>query len=177
MAKGNLDMDLVRRLRETTGAGIMDCKDALAQAGGDIEKAVNILRKKGVEMALKKASRQAKEGRVEAYIHHGGKIGVLVEVNCETDFVAKNDDFRHFIKDIAMQIAASSPRYISREGVPADVLVEADPEKFYQRACLLEQPFIKDEKVFIKDLLASLIGKIGENISIRRFVRFQVGAE
>src|SRR3989338_4949246 len=122
MAKSNLDMDSVRRLREVSGAGIMDCKDALTQAGGDIEKAVNILRKKGVEMALKKASKAAKEGRVEAYIHHGAKIGVLVEVNCETDFVAKNEDFRHFIKDVAMQIAASNPRYISREDVPVEVL-------------------------------------------------------
>jgi elongation factor Ts len=214
MAKNNLDTDSVKRLREISGAGIMDCKDALSQAGGDIEKATAILRKKGIEMATKKASREAKEGRVEAYIHHGGKIGVLVEVNCETDFVARNDDFRNFMKDVAMQIAALGPRYISREEVPVEVLeaerqiakeqmnpapksetkilrcgVKGKPqqavekaipgklEKFYQQVCLLEQPFIKDEKVFIKDLLASLIGKIGENISIKRFVRFQVGVQ
>jgi len=194
-----LDMDLVRQLREKTSAGIMDCKTALADAGNDIDKAIELLRKKGAEMATKKASRQTNQGHVEAYIHHGGKIGVLLEVDCETDFVAKNEDFRRFAKDIAMQIAASSPKYISREevpvsmleaereiikeqmkGKPANVVEKAVPgrlEKFYQQACLLEQPFIKDEKVFVKDLLSSLVGKIGENMVIRRFVRFQVGVE
>lgn len=197
--KGKLDMDSVRQLREMTGAGIMDCKEALIESGGDVQKAVAALRKKGVQMALKKASRTAKEGRVEAYIHHGGKIGVLVEIACETDFVAKNEDFRHFAKELTMQIAAANPRYISRDDVPVDVL-EAEREiikgqlkdkppaavekampgkleKFYQQACLLEQPFIRDEKVFIKDMLASLVGKIGENIVVRRFARFQVGVE
>lgn len=169
--RAKLDTDLVRQLREKTGAGIMDCKAALIESGGDIEKAVTGLRKKGVEMATKKAARTTREGRVEAYIHHGGKIGVLLEVNCETDFVARNEDFKSFLKDVAMQIAAANPRYISREEVPGKL------EKFYQQACLLEQPFIRDEKVFIKDLLASLIGKIGENITIRRFARFQVGTE
>jgi elongation factor Ts len=198
MAK-KLDMDSVKQLREMTGAGIMDCKCALTEADGNIEKAVSILRKKGVELAAKKASRASKDGRVEAYIHHGAKIGVLVEVSFESDFVARNEDFKRFIKDIAMQIAAANPRYISREQVPVDVLeaereivkaqmkgkpanvidkaVPGKLEKFYQQSCLLEQPFIKDDKVFIKDILASLIGKIGENISIKRFIRYQVGVD
>jgi len=182
-----LDMDLVRQLREKTSAGIMDCKAALAEAGNDIEKAIEILRKKGAEMATKKATRETKQGHIEAYIHHGGKIGVLIEVDCETDFVAKNEDFRRFAKDVAMQIAATSPRYISREDVPVNVL-EAEREiikeqkkgsleKFYQQACLLEQPYIKDEKIFIKDLLSVLVGKIGENMLIKRFTRFQIGVE
>lgn len=194
-----LDTDLVRQLREKTSAGIMDCKTALAEAGNDIEKAIELLRKKGAQMATKKASRQTNQGCIEAYIHHGAKIGVLVEVNCETDFVAKNEDFRRFAKDVAMQIAAASPKYISREevpvsvlesereiikeqmkGKPAQVVEKAVPgrlEKFYQQSCLLEQPYIKDEKVYIKDLLAALVGKIGENIIVKRFVRFQVGVE
>jgi elongation factor Ts len=194
-----LDMDSVRELREKTSAGIMDCKAALAESGNDIEKAIEILRKKGAEMATKKATRETKQGHIEAYIHHGGKIGVLIEVDCETDFVAKNDDFRRFAKDVAMQIAATSPRYISREevpvsvleaereiikeqmkGKPAQVVEKAVPgklEKFYQQVCLLEQPYIKDEKIFIKDLLAALVGKIGENMLIKRFTRFQIGVE
>jgi len=197
--KSKLDMDLVRQLREKTSAGIMDCKTALAEAGNDIEKAIELLRKKGAEMATKKATRVTNQGHVEAYIHHGGKIGVLLEVDCESDFVARNEDFRRFAKDVAMQIAASSPKYISREevpvsmletereiikeqmkGKPAQVVEKAVPgrmEKFYQQVCLLEQPFIKDEKVFIKGLLAALVGEIGENIVIKRFVRFQVGVE
>lgn len=197
--KGKLDMDSVRQLREMTGAGIMDCKEALIESGGDVQKAVAALRKKGIEMASKRVSRTAKEGRVEAYIHHGGKIGVLVEIACETDFVAKNEDFRHFAKELAMQIAAANPRYISRDEVPVEVLeaerqilkaqLKGKPsqaiekampgklEKFYQQACLLEQPFIRDEKIFIKDMLASLVGKIGENIAVRRFARFQVGVD
>ena len=197
--KGNkIDTNLVKQLRELTSAGIMDCKEALIESNGQIEKAINILRKKGAELVVKKASRTTKEGRIEAYIHHGGKIGVLVEVDCETDFVAKNEDFKHFLKDIAMQIAASNPRYVAREDVSVDILenerqiikaqikgkstqliesqIPVKLEKFYQQVCLLEQPFIKDEKIFIKDLLASLVGKIGENIIIKRFVRFQVGA-
>lgn len=195
----DINMDLVRQLREKTSAGILDCKAALSEAGGDIEKAVAILRKKGAQMATKKASRETKQGHIEAYIHHGAKIGVLLEVDCETDFVAKNDDFRRFVKDCAMQIAATSPRYISRDevpisvleserdiikeqmkGKPAQIVEKAVPgrlEKFYQQVCLLEQPFIKDEKVFIKGLLAALVGKIGENTIIKRFVRFQVGVE
>lgn len=195
----SINMDLVRQLREATSAGILDCKAALNEAGGDIEKAVAVLRKKGAQMATKKASRETRQGHVEAYIHHGGKIGVLLEVDCETDFVAKNEDFRRFAKDCAMQIAAASPRYISRDevpvsmleaerdiikeqmkGKPAQIVEKAVPgrlEKFYQQVCLLEQPFIKDEKAFIKDILAALVGKIGENIIIKRFVRFQVGVE
>lgn len=182
-----LDTELIRQLREKTSAGMMDCNAALADAGGDLEKAIELLRKKGAQMATKKAQRATNHGCIEAYIHHGGKIGVLLEIDCETDFVAKTEDFRRFAKDIAMQIAAASPKYISREEVDVKVL-EAEREiikeqkkgsieKFYQQACLLEQPFIKDEKVFIKDLLAALIGKIGENIIIKRFIRFQIGVE
>lgn len=186
MAK-KLDTELVRQLREKTSAGMMDCKAALADAGNDLEKAIELLRKKGAEMATKKAQRATNHGCVEAYIHHGGKIGVLLEIDCETDFVAKNEDFRRFAKDVAMQIAATSPKHILREEISNKVL-EAEREiikeqkkgsleKFYQQVCLLEQPFIKDEKVFIKDILAALVGKIGENIIIKRFVRFQIGVE
>ena len=194
-----LDTELVRQLREKTSAGMMDCKTALADSGGDLDKAIELLRKKGAEMATKKSQRATNNGCVEAYIHHGNKIGVLIEVNCETDFVAKNEDFKRFVKDAAMQIAATSPKYISREevpvsvletereiikeqmkGKPANIVEKAVPgrlEKFYQQSCLLEQPFIKDEKIFIKDILAALIGKIGENIIVKRFVRFQIGVE
>jgi len=194
-----LDMDLVRQLREKTSAGIMDCKAALAESDNNVDKAIELLRKKGAEMATKKSQRTTNQGHIEAYIHHGGKIGVLVEVGCETDFVAKNEDFRCFAKDLAMQIAASSPKYVSREEVPAAALeaereilkeqMKGKPvqavekampgkmEKFYQQICLLEQPFIRDPKIFIKDILASLVGKIGENIIIKRFARFQVGVE
>lgn len=182
-----LDTELVRQLREKTSAGMMDCKAALADSGGDLDKAIELLRKKGAEMATKKAHRVTNNGCVEAYIHHGNKVGVLLEVDCETDFVAKNEDFRRFAKDVAMQIAATSPKYISREEVPASVLElereiikeqkKGSLEKFYRQSCLLEQPFIKDEKVFIKDVLAALVGKIGENIIVKRFVRFQIGVE
>lgn len=194
-----LDMDLVRQLREKTSAGIMDCKAALAESDNNVDKAIELLRKKGAEMVTKKSQRTTNQSHIEAYIHHGGKIGVLVEVGCETDFVAKNEDFRRFAKDLAMQIAASSPKYVSREEVPAAALeaereilkeqMEGKPvqavekampgkmEKFYQQICLLEQPFIRDPKIFIKDILASLVGKIGENIIIKRFARFQVGVE
>ena len=192
-------IDAIKRLREKTSAGVVDCKKALREAGGDIDKAVEILRKQGVALASKKGGRAAKDGRIEGYIHLGGKIGVLVEVNCETDFVARNDHFKTFVKDVAMQIAASNPLYLKREDVPQEVMkkeidifraqmkekpesaiekiVEGKLAKFYEEACLMEQPFIKDTSLRVKDLLTSMIAKIGENIVIRRFVRYQVGEE
>src|SRR5690606_19705630 len=186
-------------LREKTGAGMLDCKKALEEAGGDMEKAIEILREKGLSAAAKKAGRIATEGLVDSYIHAGGRIGVLVEVNCETDFVAKNEEFKAFVKDIAMQIAASSPRYVRREDVPqeeldkerevlrAQALNEGKPEhivdkivegrlnKYFEEVCLLEQQFIKDPDKTVSELLNEKIAKIGENISIRRFVRFELG--
>jgi len=189
---------LVKELRERTGAGMLDCKKALTEANGDIEKAIVILREKGLSQAAKKAGRTAAEGIVESYIH-GGRIGVLIEVNCETDFVAKNEDFREFVKNMAMQVAASNPKYVSIEDVPEEELkaereiltqqalnegkpenvvskiVDGRIEKFYERVCLLEQPYIRDTDIKVKDLLNQLIAKIGENIKIRRFVRFEVG--
>jgi len=193
-------IDLVKKLREKTNAGIVACQKALRESGGDIDKAVEILRKQGVALASKKAGRAAKEGRIESYIHlGGGKIGVLVEINCESDFVARNDDFRAFAKDVAMQVAASNPLYLNREDVPEaaikketeiikaqltgkpagamDKIVEGKLAKFYEDACLMEQPFIKDPSMKVKDVLTSMIAKIGENIVIRRFARYQVGEE
>ncbi len=190
---------LVKELREKTGAGMLDCKKALEQADGDIAKASDILREKGLSAAANKAGRIATEGAVESYIHAGGRIGVLVEVNCETDFVAKTDSFKAFVKDIAMQIAASSPRYVRREDVPADDLdkereilkaqalqegkpahivekmVEGRLGKYYEEFCLLEQQFIKDPDKTISQLLNEKVAQIGENISIRRFVRYELG--
>jgi elongation factor Ts len=190
---------MVKDLREKTGAGMMDCKKALSETGGNFEKAVDYLRQKGLATAAKRAGRIASEGRVGSYVHAGGKIGVIVEVNCETDFVAKTDDFQAFAKDIAMHIAASSPLYIRRENVPPEVLarereiygaqaleagkpakivdkiVEGKLEKFYSEVCLLEQPFVKDPDLTVQDLLNGLIGKLGEKVEIRRFSRFQVG--
>jgi elongation factor Ts len=187
----------IKELRQTTGAGIMECKSALKESNGNIEKAVEILRKKGLMTARKKADRAAEEGRIECYVHSNSKIGVLVEINCETDFVAKCDDFKSFCKDIAMQIAASNPLYLSRENVPAEVIekekeiiksqtkdkpdnvlekiVDGKIEKYYQEVCLLEQIFIKNDKIKIKDYLNEIIGKIRENILIKRFVRFSLG--
>ena len=192
-------IDAIKKLREKTSAGVVDCKKALRDAGGDIDKAIEILRKQGASLASKKAGRQAKEGRIESYIHLGGKIGVLVEVNCETDFVARNDDFKSFVKDIAMQVAASNPVYVKREEVPQEAvkketdiikaqltgkpqsaietIVEGKLAKFYEEVCLLEQPFIKDTSLKVKDILTSMIAKIGENIVIRRFMRYQAGEE
>ncbi len=196
---GTLTPEMVKELREKTGAGIMDCKKALADTGGDMDKAVDFLRKKGLAIAAKKASREAKEGIIGSYIHGGGKIGVLVEVNCETDFVARNPEFQELVKDISMQIAWSSPPYVSRDDVPGSVLekereiyraqsretgkpehviekiVEGKIEKYYSDACLLEQPFIKDSSVTLQDLIKQKIAKIGENILIKRFVRYQLG--
>ena len=192
-------IDAIKKLREKTNAGVVDCKKALRDAGGDVDKAVEILRKQGISMASKKAGRTAKEGRIESYIHLGGKIGVLVEVDCETDFVARNDDFKTLVKDVAMQIAASNPLYIKKEDVPPEAIrretdiikaqmtlkpqsavekiVEGKLAKFYEEVCLLEQPFIKDTTLKIGDVLTSMIAKIGENIIVRRFARYQVGEE
>ncbi|MDI3257255.1 MAG: translation elongation factor Ts [Kyrpidia sp.] len=189
----------VKELRERTGAGMMDCKKALTDAGGDMDKAIQLLRERGLAAAAKKAGRIATEGLVEAYIHGGGRIGVLVEVNCETDFVAKTEEFRELVRDIAMQVAASRPEYLSREEVPAAVLekekdilraqaqsegkpahiidrmVEGRIEKFFKEVCLLEQPFIKNPDITIEQLVKEKIAKIGENISVRRFARFELG--
>lgn len=191
--------EMVKQLRERTGAGMMDCKKALNETNGDMEKAIEYLREKGLAAAAKKAGRIAAEGIVDAYIHGDGRIGVLVEVNIETDFAAKNEEFRAFVKDIAMQIAAAKPEYIRKEDVPAEVvekekeilraqalnegkpekivdkMVEGRIEKFYKEVCLLEQPFIKDPDKTVKQLLTEKIATIGENINIRRFVRFEKG--
>ncbi len=165
----------IKRLREETSCGVMDCKKALEQAQGDFNKAKELLRKRGLELAAKKADRAANEGRIESYIHNG-KIGVLLEVNCETDFVAKNEDFIAFTKDVAMHIAAMSPKYAKKEDVPADVLAkEADQNAFIKANCLYAQPFVKDSSRTIGDYLNELIAKIGENIQINRYVRFKIG--
>ena len=190
---------MVKQLREKTGAGFMECKSALVEAGGDMAQAELILRKRGQASAQKKASRATTEGLVGCYIHAGGKLGVMVEVNCETDFVARTDDFRELVHDVAMQIAATDPRYIRKEDVPQDVLQqekdvqraraleEGKPEKvvdkviegrlakFYEEVCLLEQPFVKDNTTTVGQLVASKIAKVGENITVSRFVRFKVG--
>ena len=193
--------ELIKELRERTGVGIMDCKKALIECDGDIEKAIEYLRKKGIATAQKRGAREAKEGQIYAYIHPGGKIGVLVEVNCETDFTARTEDFKNFVKDIAMQIAAQNPIAIRKEDIPPEVIEkekeiyasqareEGKPEKvierivegklkrFFTEACLLEQPFIKNTDITVQDLLNELIAKTGENIIIRRFVRYQLGEE
>jgi len=190
---------LVKELRERTGAGFSDCRAALVEAGGDIEKAISILRKKGQAAAAKKAQREASEGLVGSYIHAGGKIGVLVEMNCESDFVARTDAFQQLSHDIAMHIAALDPRYVRREEVTPEMLekerdiykaqalatgkpeavvekiVNGKMEKFYEENCLYEQHYIKDESVTIQEMISQAIAKLGENISIRRFVRFKVG--
>lgn len=190
---------LVKELREKTGAGMMDCKRALAEASGDFERAVALLREKGLAAAAKKSGRIAAEGVVDSYIHMGGRIGVLVEVNCETDFVARTGEFRGFVREIAMQIAAANPLYLSREEVSVDVIekekeifrnqalnegkpakvvekiVEGRIEKFYKENCLLEQAYIRDTDSTVTDLIKGKIAKTGENISIRRYVRFEMG--
>ncbi|MFH1798359.1 MAG: translation elongation factor Ts [Candidatus Omnitrophota bacterium] len=192
-------LDAVKKLRFKTSAGMMECKQALTESGGNIDKAVELLRKKGTAKAAKKASRVAGQGTIESYIHTGGRIGVLLEVNCETDFVARNGEFRTVTREVAMQIAAASPVYVSREDVPKEVIekekeifrgqiqgkpdsvvekiVEGKLDKYFSEACLLEQPFIKDPEVKIQDCLTQLIAKVGENIKIKRFVRFEVGEE
>jgi len=192
---------LVKELREKTGAGILDCQKALTETGNDIGKAIEHLRQKGLAAAQKKAGRETNEGLVDSYIHPGNRIGVLVEVNCETDFVARNDEFKALVKDLCLQIAASSPTFVKREDIPASLvdkekaiylaqakemgkpepawakIVEGKLEKFYEESCLLEQAFIKDPSVFIRDMVAQKVAKIGENISIRRFTRYQLGQE
>ena len=169
-------VEAIKELREATSCGVIECKNALEESGGDHEKAKKILRKRGLELAAKKGSRTAKEGRIESYIHLGSKIGVLAEVNCETDFVAKNDDFIQFSKDVAMHIAAMNPTYIRKEDIPEDVLAEQkDKDAFVKGSCLLEQPFVKDSKLTIQDCLNNLVAKIGENMFVSRFSRFKVG--
>lgn len=169
-------VDDIRQLREETSCGVIECKKALEESKGDFQKAKEILRKRGLEMAAKKAGRVATEGRVEAYIHTGNKIGVIVEVNCETDFVARNEDFMKFSRDIAMHIAALSPTYIKKEDIPADVLIkEMDKDAFAKAHCLLLQNYVKDPSKTIGDYLNELVSKIGENIQISRFERFKVG--
>ena len=171
-----ISLESIKELREMTYASIAECKKALQEASGDIQKAGELLRKRGLEIARGKQARLAKEGRVEAYVHLGNKIGVLLEVDCETDFVARNSEFCQFTKDVAMQIAACSPKYINKEDVPKDAIEsEKDKELFLKDNCLLEQPFIKDPSLTIKDYSGNLIAKIGENIVIRRFVRYKIG--
>ncbi len=191
----------VKKLRDKTGVGMMDCKKALEACGGDFDKAVEYLRKKGIEVANKRSGRQASQGMVSSYIHLGGKVGVLVEVNCESDFVAKSEHFTTFVKDVSMHIAASSPDWVSREEVPQDVLdkekeilkeqalksgkpekvvekiIEGRITKFYSEHCLLDQPFVKDTDKTVKQLLDELMAKTGEKCLVRRFTRYQLGEE
>lgn len=198
-----ISSSLVKDLREKTGAGMMDCKKALVETNGDFDKAIEFLRKKGLSAAAKKADRVANQGAVSSYIHGGGKIGVLVEVNCETDFVARNEQFQNFVRDVAMHIAAAGPQYVRQEEVPASVIekekeillaqakqdpknankpaqvmekiIEGKVKKFFDETCLLNQAFVKDPDKTISQLVTEMVAKIGENISIRRFVRFTLG--
>ena len=192
-----IDASSVRELRDRTSAGFLDCKIALEEANGDFEKAGEILRKKGLAKAIKKGSRGTPEGRVGSYIHTNGKIGVLIEVNCETDFVAKNDVFADLVKDLCMQVAATDPTAVSRETVPQDIIdkerkayseefkdkpdnvrdkiIDGKMESFYKEVCLINQPFVKDNDQTIEDLLKKAIAKLGENIKINRFARFAIG--
>ena len=170
-----ITLDQIKELRDMTSCGVIECKKALEESKGDMRKAKELLQKRGLELAAKKADREAKEGRIEAYVHMGNKIGVLVEVNCETDFVARNDDFCIFTKDLAMHIAASHPKYIKKQDIPAEALKEqADPDNFVKENCLLDQVFIKDPSRTIQDYLNALVAKIGENIYISRFIRYKV---
>jgi len=193
--------DMVRQLREQTGAGMMECKKALAEAQGNADKAVEILRKAGAARAEKRAERAASEGMVEAYIHPGNRVGVLIEVNCETDFVARTDEFRELVRNLAMQVAAAGADYLRPEDVPAervakereiiaaqlasegkpaailDKIVEGKLRKFYSEICLLEQPYIRDDKIVVKDLITQAAAKTGENVQVRRFVRYRLGQE
>lgn len=191
--------ELVKQLRNRTGIGVMECKEALQESGGDIEKAIEILRKKGYARAQDKASREAADGVVGAYVHANNRIGVLIEVNCETDFVARNEEFKELVKNLAMQVAAANPQYISPEDIPAEVIerekeiiraqiqdtkkppeiiekiVQGKLNKFYEEVCLLDQPYIRDDKIKVRDVVNTHISKFGENIKIRRFVRFELG--
>jgi elongation factor Ts len=195
----NISAAMVKQLREKTGAGMMDCKNALSEVDGDMEKAIELLRKKGLATAQKRAGRALSEGIIQSYIHMTGKLGVLVEVNCETDFVAKNDDFQEFTKNLAMHIAATNPLGITPEDISPEIIekereiyraqaldmgkpenvidkiVEGKLNKFYQESCLLNQPYVRDTDITIADLLNQMIAKIGENISVKRFVRYQIG--
>ena len=192
---------LVKELRGKTGAGILDCQKALQETQNDVEKAVDLLRQKGLAAAQKKAGRETKEGLISAYIHSGSKIGVLLEINCETDFVARNEEFQSFAKEVALQIAASQPLFVKRDDVPADLIereknvylgqikesgkpeaawekiIKGKLEKYYQEQCLLEQAFIKDPSISIQDLLSQKIAKLGENLTISRFTRYQLGQD
>jgi len=191
----------VKELREKTGAGMLDCKDALENSGGDFEKAIEFLRKKGLASAQKRSARATSNGLVGSYIHAGGKIGVLIEVNCETDFVARTEAFQELVKDLAMQVAAATPRYVKRDDVPVeelakekriyieqakesgkpekilDKIADGKLEKYYESVCLIDQIFIKDSEKSVKDIIDGIIAKTGENISVKRFVRFQLGEE
>lgn len=192
-----VDTKDIKTLRERTGAGILDCKNALEKTGGDFDKAAEILRKKGHHVAEKKSARTTKEGRIGSYIHFNGKVGVLMEVNCETDFVAKNELVEQLLKDLCMQIAATKPLSVSKEDVPSEVteekktefqreasgkppeiidkIITGKLEAFYKEKCLMEQPFIKDDTQTVRDVLTACIAKVGENIRINRFARFEVG--
>ncbi len=188
-----ISTDLVKELRVRTGAGVMDCRAALRQAGGDLDKAVEILRAKGLATAAKKASRTASEGLVEAYIHTGGRVGAIVEVNCETDFVARTEDFKRLARDLAMQVTAAAPLYVSRAEIPAEVVeaqrrqfaaelagkpaaaVDGRLEKWFSDVVLLEQPFIRDESRRVRDVITEAIAKLGENVQVRRLSRFKLG--
>lgn len=171
-----ISKELIQQLRQETSCGVMDCRKALIESKGDFKKAKEVLIKRGLEIAAKKADRVANQGRIESYVHLGNKIGVLLEVNCETDFVARNEDFCRFTKDVAMQIAAAEPKYLKKEEVSKEDIAECkDKEDFYKKNCLMEQVFIKDPSLTIKDYLASLVAKIGENIVIRRFARYKLG--
>jgi elongation factor Ts len=196
-----INAELIKELRARTNAGIMDCKEALQEADGDLEKAVDYLRKKGLATALKRAGRETSEGVINAYIHAGGRIGVLVEVNCETDFVAKTDEFRDLVKNLAMHVAATKPLGIGREDIPEEILkreeeiyraqaremgkpekildkiVQGKMEKFYKESCLLEQQYVKDTDLTVQDLIHDMVAKTGESISVRRFTRYQLGGE
>jgi elongation factor Ts len=194
-----ISAELVKKLREKTGVGLMDCKEALKNAGGDMEKAIEYLREKGLAKLQKRMGKVASEGVIASYIHTGGKVGTMVEVNCETDFVANTREFQEFAKDIAMQITASNPIYVKREGIPEEVkekekniyrkqaiesgkpekildkIADGKMEKFYQEVCLIEQPFIKNQDITVKELLEELVVKMGEKILVNRFMRFQLG--
>ncbi len=194
-----VDAKLVKTLREMTGAGVLECKKALEETGGNLEEAVELLRKRGIAKAAKKAGRETKEGIIHAYIHAGGRVGVLLELNCETDFVARNEVFKELANELALQIAAMKPQYVSRDTVPKEVLekegeiareaalaegkpehiaekiAEGKVEKFLKEVCLLEQPYIKDDKKTVEDLIKEYIAKLGENIQVRRFTRYEIG--
>jgi elongation factor Ts len=196
-----INAEMIKELRARTNAGIMDCKEALQEADGDLEKAVDYLRKKGLATALKRAGRETSEGVINAYIHAGGRIGVLVEVNCETDFVAKTDEFRDLVKNLAMHVAATKPLGIGREDIPEEMLrreeeiyraqaremgkpekildkiVQGKMEKFYKESCLLEQQYVKDTDLTVQDLIHDMVAKTGESIAVRRFTRYQLGGE